>query len=207
MGQTDTERHAAACEAFARVVALTPAFDKILKPFYDGGNRGVVIAGGAIRDAFHDVPIKDIDVFIPKIEVDPQTALAALKEAFGPDGHLDFVSYGDDSEVLFTFTFPTLSFAPVNFIVVADKVPLTGDRCRMDFGLCQAWYDGIQIECTEAFQDDYWNQTFTLKRCASLVDFQRSMRRWSRLAKKYPGHTLVIPPEFQPYESLLATAA
>lgn len=201
----DAVKHSNACAGYARIMQRCPDFNKLLRPFIDHGALGVVVAGGVLRDLFHDVPVNDIDVFIPHVNGSPQEGLRALKNIFGDDGRLDFVSYSDDIDVLYAFTFPNLSFAPVNFIVVKADVPLTGERCRMDFGLCQVWYDGLHIECTEAFQDDYWNQTFTLKRGSSERDFARSMRRWRRLSQKYPGHTLVIPEEFQQYAYPTAT--
>lgn len=151
-----------------------------------------ILAGGYLRDTVLDRPAKDIDIFCCA-EVEPMRLRRKFPEArLEPFSH--WLEY-QDNEVVSVWNLGTAMGLPVQLIEI-DGHPL--DRAKEhDFGICQVWHDGTDMDSTEAFLRDCLDSSFTLVRCENQAQFDRSMKRFARLSQKYPDHELVIPLEFK----------
>lgn len=168
----------------------------IVRALRQAGFDQAICAGGAVRDAINGKPVKDIDIFIAHVGEGLKVRLEAAL-------HMEFkylcASYGTMGEVNTVWDAVGLE-VPVQVIeLLPGYVPL--DRvATMDFGICQCWNDGYNIDKTPAFSLDFMLDTFTLVQCENKREFERSMRRWKRLSQKYPEFTLVVLDEFKQYQ-------
>jgi len=157
----------------------------------------LVLAGGALRDHFHSVLVKDLDFFLPYSE-EAVEKLQDLFEAMGFDCIQNIgLSCSGLSECAVVLGYSDgLGLTPsVNLIFLKPEYA-NGERQmveRLDFGICQIGVffndqDNVEFYYTDAFVDDVEKLTFTLTRD---TDQERSLRRFHRLQEKYPYHRLV----------------
>jgi uncharacterized short protein YbdD (DUF466 family) len=163
---------------------------------------GTILAGGYLRDYLFGRPPKDLDFFAPA-----GVRLSQLREHFPTatrEGYSEFLQYCCD-EVDEVFDLGRLDGIPAQLIVLRPGFDPAERVALHDFGLCQVWADSpdLLVHTTVAFQRDCADRTFTLVRCSSDTDFERSMKRWARLQEKYPEFTLVIPKEHQQWQTNL----
>jgi hypothetical protein len=126
-----------------------------------------VIAGGYFRDKVHDVPFKDIDIFIP---------------ANGPREQADDTDVDYRIEASYVLTYRDLT---LNFVRLSDNLSTAEVLSRMDIGLCQIGMDEQgQIVATQAFLDDTKNRTLTIKRRSESGHIER-------VHAKYPHFKLI----------------
>jgi hypothetical protein len=189
---------------------------ELLKWLSLGGFPEAIIAGGAMRDLDNGRPIKDIDIFVSdKADVDVFRKLgdAVMAACFNP--HIkatttvskDSVAYLEffDENLVEVFTFKAEgSPQDIQIIVLKDASDPWKVLDRMDFGLCQIGLKVTEanepvIYATDAYVNDKSNRTFTLTRCDSRKQFERSMERFERLHQKYEHHVLMVPGEFYKY--------
>jgi hypothetical protein len=163
-----------------------------------------VIGGGFLRDLYTDRHPRDCDVFV---EADTEAGLSAVAKA-SLDKTFGFVTFSFEipegyegvSGLVGVGDAGFLDTVPINIIVLKKGRNPFEDCAQHDFGICQVWLsaaDGAEETCR--FRKDLHDQTFTLSVCESANEFARSMRRWEKLAPRFPGWTLVVPDEFRKY--------
>jgi len=191
---------------------LAPARD-VMDKLSELLSTKVILAGGAVRDALLERPIKDYDLFVSE---DVFPAWKAIMDGdHAPGSFADHVStwaiplvsgtYEDTafgSEIASIYEFPhpdTGTEVQVMFLrkaVVANQ-KLSDYVSRMDLGLSKVavrsdgdWY------ISEQFREDVRNRNMTfVARDLGSQDVERSTRRFTRLHNKYPGYTFVVPEE------------
>lgn len=158
------------------------------------------LAGGALRDLDNGRPVKDYDVFFTEHDYSLY-ALDAVLEGLnyhyrsrcsgaymdGAAGEVDGTSiyYSTDCQPDLNLIQLDKSFNPARIID------------RVDFGICQIGYSEIGVVDTTAYEFDKRNQCFTLTRAESVDGVERSLKRFERLQKKYPGWVLNVPDEYR----------
>lgn len=174
----------------------------VLSKLHAGGFPSAIVAGGAIRDYIFGKPIKDIDVFV---------SYADTYDYLFPISHFahhlernvfkeDWSSYVDIPDVDSVYSvLPFTGELPVQIIVMKPGLSPVERVDQLDFGFCQAYYDGESVKHTWGFHEDANRKTITLIRCENQQEFDRSIIRYERLKQKYPEFTLVIPEKFQRY--------
>lgn len=168
-----------------------------------------IIAGGAIRDTFHDKEITDVDIFVQINEVVRKRLNASYKskawleywfKAFGCNlDKNDDVTYLGGSytfKVLDTniqAVWQILTAGKKYQIILLNKDPITYVKENFDFGICRAYCDGRKLHFTNEFMHDTLNHTITLYR-ENLTDEQINYAlgdHVARIQKKFPGWTLM----------------
>jgi len=150
-----------------------------IKMMFPGSNP--VIGGGALRDAYHGRPIKDVDVF-----------LRAKDHPFGIT-HQDIktivpanVGYGlrSDMHGVWDVTVPINGFQVQ--LIVADFEDLFDLAPTFDLGFSRVTFDGTSVFYHPHFWEDSFNKEFVIRRSDDDGTTARSERRIERLAEKYP---------------------
>lgn len=177
---------------------------------------GAMIAGGCLRDLDNDRPVKDVDIFLPNLvpppppPLDPSDFFACLatddfewlrwrvSASLPMDGQIVGVmgSYEGwaTEEVLgvFDISTPLLDYQLICLTTGPETI-----LPRMDFGICRISYDGDMVHRTNEYHADKHNERFTLLRCGSHTELERSLARHKRLSEKYVGWpidlTLIAP--------------
>lgn len=143
-----------------------------------------VIGGGALRDAFHGRPIKDVDVF-----------LRAKDHPFGL-AHPDIktlvpanVGYGlrHDMHGVWDVTVPL--FGQQVQLIVADFEDKFDLAPTFDLGFSRVTFDGDQVFYHDDFIRDSAAKVFRILRTDDDGTTARSERRIDRLSEKYPDFT------------------
>ncbi len=162
------------------------------------GFADAVCVGGALRDSMNGVPLKDIDIFVTSIG-DFVSEATLIEDVTHVKPTPLFVGYrGEHSfDVKHVFYIGDINDVPIQIIVLKEPKTVMEKIMRVDFGMCQIGWDGEQLHTTDAFWKDFSEKTFTVTRCDSEGDHARTMRRWERLNKKYPNHTLVDETAFK----------
>ncbi len=166
----------------------------ILSSLHAYGFPEALVAGGAIRDYDHDRPelVKDIDVVI----FDRRGYLHGLKRALKGFQHRvavdeNVANYLEFENVACVHEFwEDVGSIPVQIVVARTRRTPMEILERHDFGLCQIGFDGQSILTTSAYQADKVAKRFTLVRCRDAKDFWRSVGRYRRLERKYPGYPM-----------------
>lgn len=159
-----------------------------------------IIAGGALRDLYHGIEIKDVDIFIP---VDALWSWSVAKftrdSAFirrypdvslhtGMDSEPEYKSEDEQSErVLYGIVKFNLQNVRFELIVTNHNA---ADVNQFDINLCQIQFDGTEVTATEPFF--FGSQNKVLKVC-NVNREDRQQSRLERLAAKYPGFTVEQP--------------
>ena len=170
-----------------------------------------ILAGGAIRDVYHNKKVKDYDLFVSS-----NTTLDVYKDSFwekqfslGNELHTgDIITNLSDTE--------DGSCEGANYVDTVWEVKKNGSHYNVivlnmnpteyinrffDIGICKAYSDGERIRLTSDFMRDSRNHLLTIvSESMSQPDFNRMMDRHVEAVKqKYPGYKLVIPPRFAEY--------
>lgn len=178
------------------------AWTRTLLMIREAGFPDAQIVGGALRDLDNEKPVKDIDVFVSCRGDDYDRLCLALARKgtrlVTPEAAEYLKSMSDVVEVI--------NFGPIDGVGSPDlqvivTVPGFDFMTRVDFGLCQIGWDGLTIGRSEAYYLDRTEKTFTLTRCASVEEFERSYARFVRLSEKYSDFRLVVPPEFKQFQA------
>lgn len=155
-----------------------------------------VIAGGALRDHFHGVEVKDLDVFLPW-DAQVESDLYEYLEVTGWECTQNVSRSAEGlNEVACVYGWQKPGELDLNIIFIEPNHPADPHSIaqRCDFGICQiaAFIENgqLQFEYTTEFIDDVEARTFTLHRTG---DEGRSLKRWDRLREKFPNHTLITP--------------
>lgn len=143
-----------------------------------------VIGGGALRDAFHHRPIKDVDVFLRAQDHEhlshPFTSLL-IPEFIGEYcGRHDLHGVWDVAHQIAGFDVQ---------LILADFEDMYDLAGTFDLGLSRATYDGSVVFFHPDFVDDTINKVFRICRDDNAKEIARSQRRITRLLQKYPEFT------------------
>jgi hypothetical protein len=158
-----------------------------------------VIAGGCLRDGDHGVKVKDVDIFIREFPLwSDREMLERLGQKLGLKGSttikyesIEYI-FGMDSDVQRVFDFDLFQ------VIALKKMETLEDVVgRIDFGLCRIGTNGDRAYISPDYVVDKAGKQFTLLRCESNRQYNRSMARYDRLKEKYPEHRLVIPESFK----------
>lgn len=177
----------------------------VLSKLHAGGFPSAIVAGGAIRDYIFGKPIKDIDVFV---SWDDWFTLAqycgvSFTKILDRDSAIEAWSlYLEIPDVYCVYgVTPVDGELPVQIIVMKPGLTPVQRVDQLDFGFCQAYYDGGRkgIGITNHFAEDAQKKSITLVHCENQNGFYRSMIRYERLMQKYQEFQLVIPQKYQQY--------
>lgn len=176
---------------------------------------GAVIAGGALRDLENERPVKDIDIFIPDIVIpEPEPVdgpfgtltcvpdfnwlrtkiIESLPEGGELVGVMGSYEGWATEEVIGVFDIKT---PDLDYQVICLTSGPETILPRMDFGICRISWDGSEVHRTDEYNADRLNECLTLHRCDDRTQYDRSITRYTRLAKKYQGWPLRIAPHLQ----------
>ena len=144
-----------------------------------------VVGGGALRDAYHDRPIKDVDVFL-RAKDHPLGLTHPDTRIFVPD----FVcNYGLRSDMHGVWNVTRLINGYEVQLILADFENCIDLADTFDIGLSRATFDGSGdwVYHTDKFLQDSHDKAFRIYRADDDGQVARSERRIERLLKKYPN--------------------
>jgi len=147
-----------------------------------------VIGGGAVRDALHGRPIKDVDVFLRKQDHASLDHVFTVKVPTNPFmeryGRKDMHGAWDLTACPFTG-----SRWPVQ-LILSDFENYMDLARTFDIGLSRATYahgtDGAHLYVTNEFIQDSEDKAFRIHRAETDMELRRSQKRVERLLTKYP---------------------
>lgn len=141
-----------------------------------------VIGGGALRDAYHGRPIKDVDVFLRAAEFPLGLNHPLIKPLVPPT----VCTYGLRSDMHGVWDAKVqMQGFDVQFIVADfdDAKDLAG---TFDLGLSRITFDGDQVFMHPDFLEDSEAKAFRIRRADDDGQTTRSEKRIERLLTKYP---------------------
>lgn len=143
-----------------------------------------VIGGGALRDAFHNRPIKDVDVFLRATEHPLGLKHPFINTVISQDASSSGGGMRHDMHGCWDIMFRIQGF-PVQLIVAdfKDAADLAG---TFDLGLSRITYDGIEVFYHDDFRADSEAKQFRIVRADDDGQTARSEKRIERLLGKYP---------------------
>ena len=159
-------------------------------------SSSAIIAGGYLRDLWHSVEPKDIDIFVSDVAEDIiQDRLEACLRRHWPSSECLnpatsetiarlYAEFGIRQQWIFR---SSKGLPPIN-LIIGNNCDAPVQICkRFDFGICRIYYDGRSIEYSSYFTMDSDQKTFTFL----TGDRGRSLIRWYRIKRRYPGWRLV----------------
>lgn len=194
--------------------AVPQEWKDVLDAFHRLGSTEAIIAGGALRDLFHERPIKDVDIFLQSTggerpnrqllekvfrslgwKIKRQSTYFGEEEFPGPIVTREArgqYGWGDTLSESWTVKAGTrgtefnVVFVGKGFMRQMDRTLPFGHGAisLFDVGLCQIYTDGDMIFASRAFREDSANCTLTLKR-----PNDSSSEHLRRIARKYPDFT------------------
>lgn len=197
---------------------LAPARD-IMDTLLELLSTQVVLAGGAVRDALLERPIKDFDLFVSDTALPQWSNLTGCPVVFNtvcpspaemvlgldPDSIKPMVAYTDCStpfgkevSAIYSWVDPATN-TEVQLIFLRDEQLQNRNLAdfvkRMDLGLCRvATSTDKDWYISEEFRADVRSRSITfIERGHGTDDIARSARRYERLHNKYPGYDYVVP--------------
>ncbi len=179
-----------------------------------------IIAGGAPRDLFLELPIKDFDIFVPH---DRKSASSSYwGDLFGLEqtqynGWADIQAmafFGHDNVIMrssedpeadsgykhkqkIQFIWDLIINRVIYQIIVIDSTPPKQYvEDYFDFGICKAWCDGKQFHFSAPFMHDVQHMRLTLnQKTMTMAEMRYCMdHRKPRLLTKLPGYTFKVAP-------------
>lgn len=153
-----------------------------------------VIVGGMLRDHDNGASVKDIDIFC--FASDGEWNFDDCSKALLNIPGLEISSglqmgYISRDEVTFCFTCTVPGISHEVQVILCEFPDAETLRNRVDFGICQISYDGVEVFRTQQYLDDQRDKVFRLVRCDNSEDRKRSMTRFNRFQLKYPEWTFV----------------
>lgn len=148
---------------------------------------GAIIAGGALRDLANNVPIKDVDIFVPvSVFNDDEINLAySLFEdiELHKSSEYGVKSLPEDKDRDLHAIFVLSS---IRYEYEYDIIFGTPEACEMDsfdINICQIAYDGETVHRSQAYIDGIDNQVIAVM---NVNRTNRNAARLERIHKKYP---------------------
>lgn len=141
-----------------------------------------VIGGGALRDAFHGRPIKDVDVFMRATEFPFGLSHPHLKQLI--PASIGTYALRSDMHGVWDVSLPIQGFE-VQLIVA--EFDYAADLAKtFDLGLSRITFDGEDVFYSDDFIRDSHAKVFRILRADDDGQTTRSERRIERLLQKYP---------------------
>ncbi len=167
-----------------------------------------IIAGGAIRDLYHNKPIKDIDIYVPQDDGVAVHSVSFWRQVFDLNTmHGDYIDHsGTDGESYngknhIGVVWEIQKRGVLYNIIIVDVLPVEYVNDFFDIGLCKAYCDGKKIRLTADFMCDSQNKLLTVvSKHLPQEEFDGMMdNHVARLKTKYPSHTLVVPLKYKDF--------
>jgi len=170
----------------------------------------VILAGGAIRDVYHDKQIKDYDFFISRdnrdadiydedfwIETLNLNTTGILCDHIRNVSDDEDGSCSDSNHVEIVWEIEKYSGEIYN-IVILDINPEKYVNEYFDIGLCKVYTDGNRLRLTSDFTHDsrYGVLTIVANDMTKQEFFRMMDNHVHRLKQKYRGWKLVVPARF-----------
>ena len=166
---------------------------------------GAVVAGGCIRDCFLNVPHKDIDIFVQCSSLeDWETKKYDFLDKLGNGVNLSDTQEGQEYDrsdfdrgknPLYGVLEGEFMGEQVNIIARTTHATHEELISMFDFGILQAYYDGVSCKCTEAQRIDSMVRRATMMHDRHV---EQSLARFFRFNKRNPGLlALAVPFEYQ----------
>lgn len=172
-----------------------------------------IIAGGAIRDLYHNKPINDVDIYVSLSAIEKNIEIDTEKfwiQMFDIDSrslfnHEYIKQLGGDDEESYEeknhigLVWEIRKSGILYNIIVVDIDPIEYVTRYFDIGLCKAYCDGTKIHLTADFMHDSQFKCLTVvSEEMPQTEFDHMMEyHVKKLKNKYPEHTLVIPPAYE----------
>lgn len=185
---------------------LSPEFIRardMLLPFSSDGGK-VIIAGGCLRDAYHRVNWRDIDVFVgPGFAIENFNGAKGVPNANGwyasEDRASDEVAQYEDY-----FGERILDIWKLNLVTVGDSAPIQVIRWNrpveveevvvgFDFSFNWVAFDGQNVWTTKTFLTDMVSNRVTFMLEGDTPRWDSCQARMERLKPRYPDKTWVWP--------------
>lgn len=160
-----------------------------------------VVVGGYLRDYFHGVPPKDVDVFFCSplaqehalVDLLRSVSVLMARTVLGGSAEL-----AQDRNIAAIEEVMLTDLSILQLIYPVGAVTPEGLVDSVDFGLCRVgWSFETGLIITDAYRADDAARQFTL-----LIDNperrERALTRFARFKEKYPDFKLVIPGEAVP---------
>lgn len=170
-----------------------------------------IIAGGAIRDAFHNIPFTDVDIFVNYKSLHDNVA-TKLPINYKSEGWCNYWR-----TLLQCSQYDSINFLGNNYefgnvntnidgvwniikgttnyqIILIRYDPIKYVQDYFDFGICKAYCDGTKMRFTEQFLNDYMNKTITLhpgKLSSEQIIYAKGPHL-NKIKAKYPAYTPII---------------
>ncbi len=167
-----------------------------------------IIAGGAIRDLYHNKPIKDIDIYVPNDDTVAIHDVSFWVQLFDLNRmHGDCIEHSGvegesyDGKNHIGMVWEIQKLGTLYNIIIVDVNPTDYVNNFFDIGLCKAYCDGKKIRLTADFMRDSQNKLLTVvSKHLPQEEFDGMMdNHVARLKIKYPEHTLVVPPKYEEF--------
>ena len=150
-----------------------------------------VVAGGAIRDLDHNIPIRDLDIFIrDKFSYE-------VTEKFNKKSAWTFSEVKKETDPKYKHIVKSLTVninkTIVNLVFLDNKNPEVYWK-HFDYGLCQIMFDGSSVWYSDNYIKDRDRKTLTI--CGQIDNreqFGRTLERYEKLKQKY-RYPLCIDP-------------
>tara|TARA_Y100001001_G_scaffold163782_1_gene193797 strand:+ start:1135 stop:1761 length:627 start_codon:yes stop_codon:yes gene_type:complete len=166
-----------------------------------------VLAGGALRDLYHGVEVKDLDIFI---QAGDEAESWGLFEKLGGKRPKDFTEFGyglqdlsdmdsdggayprSMQEVILVENYvgenPT--DIPVQLIFVNWNTARIHER--FDIGICRVSTDGVKVFVSKEFKEDHHEKVLNIRRCENKWMLGSSIERIVRLREKYADFQIAL---------------
>jgi len=175
-----------------------------------------IVAGGVIRDLYHNKPVNDIDIFVPSDSSEYAEKVSVFMESFWkkifditdesvytPD-RISILGEGSEEyeqknqvEMVWGVCKNRIDYN----IIVLDMDPTEYVNRFFDVGLCKAYCDGTKIRLTSDFLYDSQHKLLTVvSESMPHPEFDYMMdNHIVKLQEKYPNHKLVILPHYHQF--------
>jgi len=171
-----------------------------------------IIAGGWLRDLYHNIPFSDVDVYVTEIDA-VKTKHSIYDKEFWveqfqlrTDGFMSYDSihrpgegngYEGKSHINTVWEIRK-GFTNYN-IIILDMNPTDYVNQYFDIGLCKAYCDGSRIRLTADFMHDsqYKRLTLVSKEIEEDEFLHVMSHHVPKIRNKYPGYTLIVPEMYQ----------
>ena len=159
-----------------------------------------IIAGGALRDLWHNKPIKDVDIFIPVIDCDDDLFSAHIK-SIDPQAIVIAASIygqtatGDPTGLRYIHAVWQMLIKGTIYEVIFIQDRNSDILEDFDISICQIGYDGNSLKTTAAFNRSIFDKVL---RVCNINRGDRQINRITRIHSKYTEYT--IDPELASFE-------
>lgn len=179
-----------------------------LQMIRDKGFETAIIAGGYLRDTYHEKRVTDIDIYLewrdaradaPRAVHEHDDWITYWQRVFNEDVEVwsAYSKYGTDEarQEGILAVWDVFSHKGMFNIIMLNTDPIQFVEETFDFGICKAYTDGNKVHYSKEFIADSRNNTITLvAKNISTEQLAYSMKtHLPRIQAKYPGYRFVGP--------------